>query len=374
MSRSLKAHILLVLVTFAWGATFVVIKDALANVSPLVFNALRMASGAVALGVIFWGELRAYILQGLKPANPSADGARLKSCPDTTFTRGDAARLKSCPDTTFTRGDAARLKSCPDTGPESSIDTKYLLLGGALLGAFLWAGYSCQTVGLQYTTPSKSAFITGMFVVLVPVIVAVSGRKLPSGWTVIGVVAAFVGLYLLTIGPNVADPASPKRGEMWGTIGINFGDLITLGSAICFALHIYVLGRLTQRYPFKVLSVLQVVVSAVLMGATIPLERPRLVLTPQAVFAILFTGLVCTAAAFSIQAWAQQFTPPTHTALIFVLEPVFAALTSYVLLGEHLGARGTVGAILILGGILVSELKGTAVEPAGGTGAEFSIN
>jgi drug/metabolite transporter (DMT)-like permease len=96
------------------------------------------------------------------------------------------------------------------------------------------------------------------------------------------------------------------------------------------------------------------------MAATIPLETPRLAITGQAAFAVLFTGLICTAAAFSIQAWAQQFTPPTHTALIFVLEPVFAALTSYVLMGERLGARGTLGAILILGGILVSEWFGPA--------------
>ena len=98
------------------------------------------------------------------------------------------------------------------------------------------------------------------------------------------------------------------------------------------------------------------------MTLAIPLETPRFQLSESTAFAILFTGLICTAAAFSIQAWAQQFTPPTHTALIFALEPVFAALTSYVLLGEHLGTRGTIGAILILGGILMSELKGSAVE------------
>ncbi|MGZ4788844.1 MAG: DMT family transporter, partial [Terriglobales bacterium] len=231
-----------------------------------------------------------------------------------------------------------------------------LVVGGALLGVFLWAGYSFQTVGLRMTTPSKSAFITGMAVVLVPFIVAISGRRLPNRWTLVGVACAFTGLYLMTI---------PKA-EGLSLSGINLGDLITLGAPITFAAHIYTLGRLMQRYPFKVISVLQVVVATVLMLATIPLETPRLLFTGQAVFAILFTGLICTAAAFSIQAWAQQFTPPTHTALIFVLEPVFAALTSYVLLGERLGVRGTFGAMLILGGILVSELKGSSVEPVSG--------
>jgi len=292
VSRSVKAHILLVLVTFAWGATFVSVKDALAVVSPLVFNALRMGTASLALLFIFARE----------------------------FKRID----------------------------------KNSALGGALLGVFLWAGYSFQTIGLKLTTPSKSAFITGLAVVLVPLIVAVSGRRLPNRWTLFGVVSAFGGLYLMTI-PAV---------EGFSMSGINHGDIITLGCSISYALHIYTMGKLMQRHPFKPIAVMQILTATVLMATTIPLERPRLSLTGEAVFAILFTGLVCTAAAFSIQAWAQQFTPPTHTALIFVLEPVFAALTSYVLLGEHLGARGTVGAALILGGILVSELKGTSIEPA----------
>jgi len=324
-------------VTFAWGATFVLVKDALGAVSPLVFNALRMASASVVLVAVFWGDLRRLASRG-RPASSSGS---------ITFS----------------------------TSIPSSNSTSSLIRGGALLGMFLWAGYSFQTVGLKMTTPSKSAFITGMAVVLVPFIVAISGRRLPNRWTLFGVACAFSGLYLMTI---------PKA-EGLSLRGLNLGDLITLGCPVSFALHIYTLGRLMQRYPFKIISVLQVVVSTILMAATIPLETPRLVFTGQGVFAILFTGLICTAAAFSIQAWAQQFTPPTHTALIFVLEPVFAALTSYVLLGEHLGARGTVGAMLILGGILFSELKGSSIEPNSapfrqteGAGnrddAEFSIN
>ena len=314
MARSIKAHILLVLVTFAWGATFVSVKDALGNVSPLVFNALRMAIASMALVAIFFGQLK-------------------------HLNKGAA-------------------------------------LGGAFLGVWLWLGYSCQTVGLGMTTASKSAFITGLAVVLVPVMVAVSGRRVPNRWTLVGVACAFVGLYLMTI-PNY--PTQAKSGLEWGTIGtllhgINLGDLITLGCAVAFAAHIYTMGRLMKRYPFKPIAVMQIVTAAVLMAVTVPLGPVRMVLTGEAVFAILFTALICTAAAFSIQAWAQQFTPPTHTALIFALEPVFAALASRVLLGEHLGARGTVGALLILSGILVSELKVSSVEAPKAVDAEFSIN
>ena len=115
------------------------------------------------------------------------------------------------------------------------------------------------------------------------------------------------------------------------------------------------------------------------------MRSPHVPWSGLVVLAILVTGLLNTALGFGGQAWAQQFTPPTHTALIFVLEPVFAAITSYFVLGEHLGTRGTVGALLIISGILLSELKGSSVEPpprpfeqrerTGQSGdAEFSIN
>lgn len=302
VSRSLKAHLLLVMVTFAWGATFVSVKTALGTVSPLVFNALRMATASVALLIVF---------------------------------RRDLKRLN-----------------------------RQSALGGVLLGVFLCAGYSFQTVGLKLTTPSKSAFITGMAVILVPIIVAISARRLPNRWTLLGVLAAFAGLYLMTI------PAA----EGFSLAGVNRGDLLTLVCPISFALHIFTTGRLMQRHAFEPIAVLQIVTATILMAAAIPLETPRVAFTAQAAFAVLFTGLICTAAAFSIQAWAQQFTPPTHTALIFALEPVFAALTSYVLLGEHLGARGIIGAILILGGILVSEFKAASAAPPKALDAEFSIN
>lgn len=281
---------LLVLVTFAWGATFVLIKNALAQVSPLVFNSFRMAVATLALVIIFHRVLP-------------------------KLTRQSA-------------------------------------LGGIIMGVFLFLGYAFQTSGLRLTTPSKSAFITGLAVLLVPILVAVTGRHVPSRWTILGVLAALAGLYLMTI----------PSGEGFSLASINRGDLLTLGCAVSFAMHIYVTGHMTQQHGFEAVSVMQVAAAAVLMTIAIPLETPKINFSGSVIFAILFTGLICTAAAFSIQAWAQQFTPPTHTALIFALEPVFAALTSYVLLGEHLGTRGTIGAILILSGILISELKGSAVE------------
>jgi len=283
-----------VLVTAVWGATFVMIKRALDDVSPMLFNAVRMSLAAVLLSLVYARHFR-------------------------RMTSGS-------------------------------------LRAGVTVGLFLWLGYEFQTAGLVHTTPSKSAFLTAVSVVLVPLFLAVIfHRKRIPRWTLIGVGAAFVGLYLLTI------PAGD------GFSGVNVGDVLTMGCAVAFAFHIIFLGRVTSEYRFEQIAVLQTATAAALMLLSVPIiETPRVVWSQQLVVAILVTGALGTAAAFSIQAWAQQFTPPTHTALIFALEPVFAAITSFFVLGERLGWRGTVGAVLIVVGVLASELMGapTAAEEA----------
>lgn len=295
MSRALKAHILLVLVTFVWGATFVVIKDAVEqDASPLMFNFVRMVLATFTLGVVFHREL---------------------------------TRI-----------------------------TRPTLLAGAVTGIFLGLGYEFQTTGLRLTTASKSAFITGVSVVLVPLFLILFWRRKIRTWTALGVLAAIIGLFLLTV------PASESGFGNWKSV--NRGDLFTFGCAISFGFQIIFLGRATERHPFAQIGFLQVATSAVLMGIAAPvLEHPHIAWTSRVVWAILITGLLGTAAAFTIQAWAQQFTSPTHTALIFALEPVFAWITSYVALGERLGPRAAIGAVLILGGVLMSELLGSAAVP-----------
>ena len=295
MSRSLKAHLLLVLTTAVWGATFVQIKDALSDVSPLLFNAVRMGLAGAALVVVFHRHLR-------------------------SLTRGS------------------------------------ILMGG-LVGAFLWAGYEFQTTGLRLTTPSKSAFLTGFSVILVPVFLALGWRRHVNRWVILGVMTALVGLYLMTV------PAGEGGGL--NLQSINRGDLLTVGCAVFFALHIINLGRAMQKFKFEQIATLQTLVAATLMALTIPvLEHAHVIWSSRVIWAVLVTGLLGTAAAFSIQAWAQQFTAPTYTALIFLLEPVFAWITSYIVLHERLGIRAGLGALLILLGIVVSELKGSSAELA----------
>lgn len=298
MSRSLKAHLLLVFVTFVWGATFITIKNALQDATPLTFNAVRMVLAAAVLTAIYARDLRGI--------------------------------------------------------------TRSALVAGGLVGVFLWLGYEFQTPGLQYTTASKSAFLTGMSVVLVPLFLAIGWRRHVNRWTLLGVGIAFVGLYFMTIPAH--DP---------GLTTVNKGDILTILCAIAFAFQIIFVGRATQRHAFRHIVVIETICCALLMTISAPiLERPHIVFTSQVVWAILITGLLGTALGFGAQGWAQQFTPPTHTALIFSLEPVFALATSYVVLNERLGFRAGLGAAMILGGVLISELLGAVQQPAAELAAE----
>jgi drug/metabolite transporter (DMT)-like permease len=222
--------------------------------------------------------------------------------------------------------------------------TKPILAGGVLAGVFLFSGYLLQTVGLRYTTPSKSAFITGMSVVMVPVFAALFERKPPGASEVLGVVVAAAGMGLMTL-----------RGA---TLAIAYGDLLTLGGAIAFSIHIIVIGHFAPKLGFQSLALTQIATAAVLALSTFWwVEPPTVRWTPGLISALVITGLLATALAFSVQAWAQQYTTSTHTALIFTLEPVFAWLTSFVMAGEILSPRATLGALLILAGILLVELK-----------------
>ena len=291
MSRSLKAHILLVLITLIWGSNFVVIKNALVDISPLFFNAVRMSLAAVVLAIIFYREL------------PRLTAGAVRS--------------------------------------------------GVRVGVFLFIGNELQTVGLKYTSASKSAFLTGVSVVLVPVLLAVFWKRGINRLTSIGVVLAFAGLYLLTV------PASSGAGL--NLRSMNHGDLLTLGAAVVFAFHIILIEHATQNHRWQQITVVQVAVTALLMIFTTSFaEKISVAWTPRVLWGIGITGFLSLALAFAIQAWAQQFTPATHTALIFTLEPVFAWLTSFIFLGERLGGRSGLGAACILAGLLISEEKAGA--------------
>jgi len=310
-SRSLRAHILLIAVVAIWGSTFVIVKSALADVSPLLFNFIRMTLAFLCLAL---------------------------------FYRGHFGRMN-----------------------------RRSLLAGAIVGACLAMGYQFQTAGLRLTTPSKSAFITGMVVVLVPLLSAIPalrprGAHTPQWNAWLGALVAFTGIVLLTT------PA----GSLLDFRSIGLGDLLTLGCALGFSLHVLALARLSPRVPFEQLAVLQVGFCAAFMAISLPLlehpwMRPSL-LHPSArvVVALLVTAVLATATAFTVQSWAQKYLPATHTALILALEPVFAWLTSFLFYGERLGRRGASGALLILAGIALTELIPMPIQPSSHEGVPLS--
>ena len=212
------------------------------------------------------------------------------------------------------------------------------LRAGVLCGLALLAGYLFQTVGLQYTTASVSAFITYLLVVLVPVIASVALRRPPTAPTVAGVVIATAGLFLLT-GKGVA---------------LGRGELLTLGCAFSFAVHIVLLAELAPRFDIARLTVVQVaLVGIVCLAGGVFLGGYDFTL--RAWVAALYTAVAVSALALVLQSWGQKRVGPTRTSLLLMIEPVAAAVLGYVL-GERLGVSGVAGAALILVGIAVAEL------------------
>jgi drug/metabolite transporter (DMT)-like permease len=220
---------------------------------------------------------------------------------------------------------------------------------GMAVGSLLFTGYVFQTVGLRFTTASKSAFITGLAIPMVPLFASIVYRKRPRPAELAGVLAATAGMALMTV-PDVH-------------LQVNPGDLLTVLCAAAFAGHIVALGyfsnwAIRKELGFEGLAVWQIMTAAVLGVASFRLlEAPHWHMTNGLVAALAITGLLATALAFTVQTWAQRYTTATRTAVIYSLEPVFAWLFSWMLTGELLSPRATLGAVLILTGILLVELK-----------------
>ena len=226
--------------------------------------------------------------------------------------------------------------------------SKGTLLKGAALGVFLFSGYAWQTVGLQYTTASNAGFITGLSVVFVPALVIVTTRRLPSPGLLLGILCALVGLAFLSLGDRFQ---------------LNKGDLMILACAISFALHIFLVGRYAPQTNATVLASVQIfTVSILSYFFSFLLPQPSLYFSSTAWIALLVTAVPATSLAFFAQTKMQQFTTPTHTALIFSMEPVFAAISAFFFAGEILTTKGLIGAGLVLAGMLIAEFTGSKNE------------
>jgi drug/metabolite transporter (DMT)-like permease len=210
--------------------------------------------------------------------------------------------------------------------------TKKELGRGIILGCILGLGYITQTFGLERASASVTGFITGMFVVFTPLISWLFLRRRIAGKTWIAVVLATVGLALLGL-------------HGWS---MGLGELLTLGCALCYALHIVGLGEWSTQYDIYRFSVLQIlvvavitVVSAIPGGITLPPE-------PGVWGAVVITGVLATALAFFVQTWAQSLVIPARISIVMTMEPVFAGVFGVLLAGNTLNAQIVSGMLCVL--------------------------
>ncbi|HKW73589.1 MAG TPA: DMT family transporter [Candidatus Dormibacteraeota bacterium] len=226
------------------------------------------------------------------------------------------------------------------------LPTRRELRVGAALGAVLAAGYLTQTAGLAITSPGNAGLITGLFVVLTPVLSRIFGAAI-RWWTWLAALVSLAGLVLLTGGPA----------------GMNAGDLLVLACAVLFALHIVLLGRWSPGLSAATLAMIQLGTCALLFTAGGSLSlRPA---GPAVWFAIVITGVFASAFAYFIQTWAQAHISATRTAVVLATEPAWALVAAVVLAGQRFGPLEAAGAALVLLAIVGYELASLKSESHG---------
>ena len=281
--KGIQAEIYLLIIVIIWGSTFAIIKGILNLMPPYAFLAYRFLLATLILVLIFWKKIKEI--------------------------------------------------------------NKTILRKGSLIGIFLFLGYTFQTVGLKYTTATKAGFITGLSVVLVPIISFFFIKEKISRNSVIGVILAFIGLWFLNYSSSFS---------------FNFGDFLVLLCAISFALHIISVGLYTKKMDYVLLVIVQLATVFVLsLLMALIFERPAIHLSyPSNVWwAIVLTAVFATALAFYMQNRFQKYSTATKTAIIFSGEPIFAAVFAYLLLGEKVGLIAWAGGLLIIFGMIISQRK-----------------
>ena len=273
----------LLLTALIWGFAFVVVKNSLDLIPPIYMLAFRFTIASAALALILFRRLR-------------------------RITRRD-------------------------------------LQSGASLGVFLFAAYALQTIGCQYTTAGKNAFLTTIYVILVPFLHWLINRRRPDRYVIGGALLAMVGIGLLSL-----------QGEG----GIALGDLLTLLCGIFFAVHIVYIDRYTLAQDPAILTVLQLATAAVLSFFLAPLidgPFPAQALHPEAVTGMLYLGLLSTMLGFLLQNVGQKYTTPSTASLLLSFESVFGVLFSTLFLHEAMTARMLLGCLLMFIAVLLVETR-----------------
>ena len=285
MNTKLRCDLLLLLAAAIWGLAFVAQRLGMAHTGPLTFNGTRFALGAAAL-------LPLVIMR------------------------------------------ARQTGAAP-------IVWRQDLRRGLILGLVLTGGATLQQIGVVYTTAGKAGFITGLYVVLVPILGLMIGQR-TGGRTWLGAVLAVVGLYLLSI---------------TGRLHMERGDVLVLVGAFFWSTHVLLIGRWANKTDPVRLACLQFwVCSLVSTAAAFVFETPEWSGLQGALWPILYAGLLSTGVAYTLQVVAQRHAPPAHAAIILSLEAPFAVFGGMLMLGETLSVRGMVGCALMLSGMVFSQV------------------
>jgi drug/metabolite transporter (DMT)-like permease len=293
ISKKYKSEALLILVTIIWGGTFPIIKSALDNVSPMVFLTLRFSIASIIL------------LPFIIRKQFSSESVK----------------------------------------------------AGILLGAILFISFATQTTGLKFTTATKSAFITGTTVIIVPFLQILIEKKTPTKGVIIGTILVIIGVSFLASGGNsiltLFDDLSRN---------FNMGDGLTMLCALSYAFYMVILDVKTHKHDFFILLFYQIATTAVLsfvflfFFASTEVEVIKLDLSNNLIFALFYTALFATLFTTALQTKYQKNVTPAKAGIIFSFEPIFAALFAFFLLGEKISNFGYLGAVLIIFGLVFSEI------------------
>lgn len=298
MRRERKGDLLLLAVALIWAGTYTVDGAMVQRASPFIYLSARFSVAAVLFALLFWPSLRGV--------------------------------------------------------------TRQVAWHGALIGFFLYLEFFLQLQGLVYTSPAKMGFITGLFIVITPLLSVWLTQARLTRENILGVVLAMTGFALL---------AYPGRSGQ-----INIGDLLGLGAAVGSSLHILYMGVYVRWHDVNQLNTIQILTTALFFiitagvtqgilafTKTVPAilipETRGVPLTLQFPLSVLYTAGLATVVLFSLQARGQRYVSATRTVIIFSLSPVFAAIIAYFTLGDWIGWRGYAGGLLTVAGVIVSELK-----------------
>ncbi|MEW8993204.1 DMT family transporter [Clostridium sp.] len=289
----LKANILLLLTAAIWGLAFVAQKVGAEHVGAFTFNGIRFAIGSISLIPLI------LFLNRKKMKN-----------------------------------------AVNENNDEGSL--KHTVKAGIIVGCALFIATSLQQMGVMETTAGKAGFITGLYMVIVPILGLFLGQRVnKSTW--IGIVIAIIGLYLLSINEDFS---------------ISKGDLLVLIGSIGWAVHILLIDNFTKRIDPLMLSCIQFATCSILsLAMAVIFEDINMVGISGAMVAILYGGLLSVGVAYTLQVVAQKNAKPSHAAILLSMESVFGAIGGAMFLGERIGTRGLVGCVLIFIAIIISQLK-----------------